>query len=231
MKKYLAIIFFIACIFPGRAEINYGLFNKLDAENAVDSFPYNQFLAGIKPENISEIRNYKRVMDSLRLPSNKILFNALTTHLKANEKAKTEGFDVEYMLEKLSLGTRYTDVGDFYTEDPIVYKAIGSSWLDFVADKISDTVKSAPQLKNNPVIAGMLNRLVEYHHNPESYAASNMTKVLYNLSNGKWSYLMDRLQVASTKLKIALLLISLILLIEQVIVLRVIIHALRSRKN
>ena len=189
LKKYLFLAFFFTCGCVANASVNYELFKKTDSANVVESFPYGQFLESVKPDNVSEIRSYKRVMDSLKLPSTQILYTALTTKLKDKEKVKSAGFDMDYLLEKLTLGCRYADVGDFYTEDPILYKAIGSSWLGYVADKVADTIKSSPELRNNPVIAGILNRLVEYKANPESVPASNMTKVLYNLSNGKWSYL------------------------------------------
>ncbi len=231
IKKYCTLVILVAGCFVAKAGINYSLFSQIDTAHVVESFPYGQFLAGIDPDNISEIRNYKRVMDSLKLPSAQILFTALTTKLKEQEKEKSSGFDMAYLLGKLTLGSKYTDVGDFYAEDPILYKAIGSSWLDYVADKVADTVKSAPQLQNDPVIAGMLNRLVEYKANPESVPASNMTKVLYNLSNGKWVYLIDRLQVASTSLKIALLLGFIILLIEQIIVIQAISRFFKNRKQ
>jgi hypothetical protein len=228
-RNCLVAMLLLTCCAPARAGVNYELFKQIDTARVVESFPYDQFLATVNPESINDVRNYKRVMDSLRLPSMQILFTALTAKLKDKEKDKSAGFDLEYLLGKLTLGTRYTDVGEFYTEDPILYKAIGSSWLDYVADKVADTVKSAPQLRNNPVIAGILNRLVEYKANPESVPASNMTKVLYNLSNGKWSYLLDRLQVASTSLKIALLLIFIIIVIEQVIVFQAVFRFFRNR--
>ena len=231
IKKCCAMLILVFFSVIAKGGVNYALFSQIDTVRVVESFPYAQFLASVNPDNVSDVRNYKRVMDSLRLPSSQILFSALTTKLKEQEKEKSSGFNVEYLLGKLTLGSRYTDVGDFYTEDPILYKAIGSSWLDYVADKVADTIKSAPQLRNNPVIAGMLNRLVEYKANPESVCASNMTKVLYNLSNGKWSYLLDRLQVASTSLKIILLLAFIVLLVEQIIVIQAISRFFKSRKQ
>jgi hypothetical protein len=229
LKKCLSAVIFLSVFGVIKAEVNYGLFKQIDTARVIESFPYTKFLKNVAPENVSEIRNYKRVMDSLKLPSGQILFAALTTHLKEKEKEKSSGFDIEYLLGKLTLGARYTDVGDFYIEDPILYKAIGSSWFDYVGDKLADTIKSAPQLRNNPVIAGMLNRLVEYKANPESVPASNMTKVLYNLSAGKWSYLLDRLQVASTTLKIALLLLFIVLFVEQIIVIQSIYRFFKNR--
>jgi hypothetical protein len=121
------------------------------------------------------------------------------------------------LLEKLTMGERYSDVGDFYGEDPIVYKAIGSSWLDLVADKIADTIKRDKNFANNAVIQGMLFRLNEYKHNPESLPASDWAKVYYNISNGKWAYLADRFSTIGTGLKLLLSAVVILFIFQQMI--------------
>ncbi len=226
-KKYTGTVILCLLFMAGFGSVNYDLFKSIDTSKPVESFPYDQFLSTIKPENVSDIRSYKKVMDSLNLPSTKILYDALTTHLK--DKDKPAGFDIDYLQARLNLGCRYTDVGDFYTEDAILYKAIGASWFDFVAGKIVDTIKVTPGFSANPAVQGMLARLVDYKANPPSLPASLITKTIYNITNGNWSYLLERTKVASTPLKIALILGLLIFIIEQVIVLRFIIGLIRKK--
>jgi len=198
-------------------QVNYRLFKEIDSTRSIETFPYNEFLNQDGVENPATIRRYKQAMDSIGLPGTRILVRALTTETMKKDSARLAAFDLNYLLSRLTLGERYTDVGEFYTEDPIIYKAIGDSWLDVVADKLADTIKRNKYIEGNLLITSMLYRLNEYRHNPESLPASDYEKAFYNIRNGRWAYLMDRFETIGTGLKLLVFAFVVIIIAQQII--------------
>jgi|GEM_PF-5421894 hypothetical protein len=133
---------FLLLIFTCSAGWCSTVITKEEYFDTAGNFQFNKYLSEIDFSELNRLKFHQKQIDSLGFNGREILYEALTTKLFAKDSAEYKVDSFAYLHKKIELGKTFRVIGEWDAYDPILYKAIGSYWLEYVATKAQAIVGS-----------------------------------------------------------------------------------------
>ncbi len=118
------------------------IISKEEYFDGTGNFQFDKYLSKVNFEELSALKFHQKQIDSLGFNGREILYEALTTQLFAKDSSEYMVDSFAYLHKKIELGKTFRVIGEWDAYDPILYKAIGSYWLEYVATKAQNIVGS-----------------------------------------------------------------------------------------
>jgi hypothetical protein len=116
--------------------------SKEEYFDSTGKFQFDKYLSEVDFAELNQLKFHQKQIDSLGFNGREILYEALTTRLFAKDSSDYMVDSFAYLHKKIELGKTFRVIGEWDVYDPILYKAIGSYWLEYVATKAQTIVGS-----------------------------------------------------------------------------------------
>ncbi|MBX2902748.1 MAG: hypothetical protein KF872_04255 [Chitinophagales bacterium] len=114
--------------------------SKQEYFDSSGNFNYARYLSEVDFSEIGAIKHHQKQIDSLGFSGREVLYDVFTTKLFAADSNEYAIDSFAYLFKKIELGKKFKTIGEWDTYDPILYKAIGSYWLDYASTKVQNIV-------------------------------------------------------------------------------------------
>ncbi len=108
--------------------------------DAEGNFNYPLYLDELKLHELGSVKLHQKQIDSMGFSGRDIIYQALTQELFRSDSADYPTDSFAYLVQKLNLGRDFKTIGDWDTYDPILYKAIGDYWLEYVSNTLQNMI-------------------------------------------------------------------------------------------
>lgn len=213
MKLQLSICLLLAVMWLSARQLPGMYTQNLTRANAVDSFPYRQYLMQNNIEDGVSVLELLHYLDSLQLNGRRIVFNLSTSKLNEFEQGQYPEINCHNLEANIARGQLFMAYGNVDSYDPVLLKAIGSYWLEHVSHIVADTMVAKPSLAYSYQYRYLVQRLSYAKFAPTLPAESNAEKLISTICEKEWGHLIERFSDrASTAIKLSsLLLVYLVL--------------------
>ncbi len=186
--------------------------NSLKTTNINESFPFNIFIDSLELSDLNSIKNVTALLDSFvpnnRYENTKVIVRALTEKLEAkfNQTAQFENLDTLFNI--IHWANRFQNYQYFDTENSILYTVVYKHWINFVANRLELYNQKYPEHKFDTKFQLLIHTCASKKFTP-AVNMSKQEKVVYNISQNKIAYLINRL-ILNTSLLLKFLIITFI---------------------
>lgn len=113
---------------------------KQDFFDTAGNFDFNKYLSKVDFAELGRIKHHQKQIDSLGFNGRNLLYEAFTTQLFALDSNEYSVDSFAYLHKKIELGKTFKTIGEWDVYDPILYKVIGTYWLEYAATKTQNIV-------------------------------------------------------------------------------------------
>ena len=168
----------------------------LTPESAVEKFPYEIYLKTVDVVNIPMVQNDLRVLDSLKLPGQDILIEALVNRGSERVAVRNKNFNFDSVLLNMRTAEKYITLSELGTKERLLYLFIGKSLIDRTNKLFEDYTAANEEYLYVDSCRILLSRFKENNVTPILPVSSGTEKVIYNIAHTKWGYLAERFMIA-----------------------------------
>lgn len=167
---------------------------NVDKSRLREEFPYKIYLDSADYCNISSIQNHLNILYAVNPDSRqnqKILVDALTDKLEERINSRFKKYNPDSLILMLQWVSKFKYYKDLDTNNAKFYRMVHRHWYNYVANKLGQYNDENPYLKYHFKFKYLVSTCRAQSYPPD-IRSSNTAKIIDNVVNSRWAYLLKR---------------------------------------
>jgi len=168
---------------------------KIDTNNIKATFPYRIYIDSANYDDLNCIKRDVNILNSIStkdtLSNLELFYIALSDTLKNKQSSKFNAYNPDSLYSVIQWAEKYNYYSLIDKKNEILYKAIYDYWINIISNKLEDYYKENNALKYDYKFKYLITKCAEKGYS-SSIGSTNFEKILINIGENKWSYLLNR---------------------------------------